>query len=424
MHQRLKDEAASPPLADDVPHVLLDERHVIVAANDAYCAATERRLDELLGVELLRAFPSAPGDPAGDASGVMRACLDHVLRSGLPHTVLALRHDIRLPSQGGRFVPREWTVSISPVLDGEGRAVGSRHRIDHVGWPTRRPGGSLEVHPSVRAEMTGLADHARRMAAERDVAVRDNQRLARALGAMVAPAPAMPASTGAADHRRRQLWDMVMLRHAGPVWGSWSRALCQTVVDVLPAVHGCGITVRGADGARTLLAASDSWAELLEALDETMGEGPATTAFWERVPTLVADLGSVQDWPAFGPAAVDAGCTGVSAFPISAGPVTVGALTLYLRQGRRLAAPGLRDATLLVDLATTVLLHDLDGLTTDPDGSPARAGVVAQAVGVVAGQVGVGVAEALSLLRARAFASGRLLDAVAGAVVAGIERVD
>lgn len=295
-----------------------------------------------------------------------------------------------------------------------------------AGGPGLVSGSAMAGLPAAASEEPELlARRARAIAQDREALVADNRRLVRALAAVVTPVTRLDVRVDVRAARRRQLWEMVMRRRSASLGHGWCRALSETAVDALPAVHGCAITAGWEGGGTTVLAATDSWVEWLTSLEETVAEGPTAAACRDQVPVLAEDLAAVGGrWPAYASLVPPTGCTGVVALPISSGAATAGALTVFLRRHRRLPAAALSDLLLLVDLATTVLLHDLDGLAEPGTPGSADGSEVARAVGLVVGRTGLDVGEAVSLLRARAFASGRLLTAVARSVVAGSETLD
>jgi len=133
-----------------------------------------------------------------------------------------------------------------------------------------------------------------------------------------------------------------------------------------------------------------------------------------------------ERWPAFLSAVSAVGVAAVFAFPLRMGAISLGALDLY-----RDAAGALRDhqlsAALLAAEAAGLALLSLQfaeetGLTLDESSSFQPQ--VHQATGMVMVQASVTIEQAFLLLRARAFASGRSLSAVAADVVARRLRFD
>ena len=96
----------------------------------------------------------------------------------------------------------------------------------------------------------------------------------------------------------------------------------------------------------------------------------------------------------------------------------MGVLDLFRDQPGLLGVPVLADALCFADAATAILLH-LQGDGPDEDGGDPPIAVltdraeVHQATGAIAEQAGVSLAQALVLLRARAFATERPIVALA-----------
>jgi hypothetical protein len=147
------------------------------------------------------------------------------------------------------------------------------------------------------------------------------------------------------------------------------------------------------------------------------------TGFWLGSPELVPDLElAAGRWPGFAPAAVAAGARAMFALPMQAGAIEVGVLTLYRARPGPLAAAELADAVVMAGIALQIVLDEAAGIRGQPgyrplDGLSDSRAEVYQAIGMVSVQLGVSLEEASVRLRARAFASGAELSAVADDVV-------
>lgn len=116
-------------------------------------------------------------------------------------------------------------------------------------------------------------------------------------------------------------------------------------------------------------------------------------------------------------------------FPLRVGGVHVGVLNLYRDTVGDLDRTDFADALALARIATHLVLELQSGL---PRGAlPARLAdvlddraVVHQAAGMIAAQTGGDVADALSRLRARAWALGRPIHDIASDVVSHLIRFD
>jgi hypothetical protein len=223
------------------------------------------------------------------------------------------------------------------------------------------------------------------------------------------------------NERAVKVWDWIAAVHEGDGPVSIA-ALCRAAVLAL-GVDGASVTAAGGAVAREPLFASDLVSARLEELQFTLGEGPGTDEFRLGSPTLIPDLASAAArWPGFVPAAVAAGARAIFSFPLQAGAIGVGALSLYRAKPGSLAAEELADVLVFADVALRLMLDASSGVTGSPgyrplDGlSDARA-EVHQATGMISVQLGVSLEEAFVRLRARAFASNAALADVAGAVV-------
>ena len=114
-------------------YLVLSPDLTIVAASDAYLAATMTVRDSICGRSLFEVFPDNPSEPSATGEANLRASLDHVRRELTTHTMAVQKYDIRRPeSQGGDFEVRYWNPANSPVLDEEGKLRYFIHRVEDV----------------------------------------------------------------------------------------------------------------------------------------------------------------------------------------------------------------------------------------------------------------------------------------------------
>lgn len=228
------------------------------------------------------------------------------------------------------------------------------------------------------------------------------------------------------DRVQRILADLESSDRVGHGRATLPEALCAACADALP-VTGVGLALMSERGPEGLVAATDGLARTMEDLQFDLGEGPCVDASSGGRPVLQPQLRqtAVSRWPGFGPAALDAGIEAIFAFPLQVGAIRLGVLDLYRDVPGTLSPVVLRDALAFADAATRILLY-LQGQM------PADGGLhpdlhlpqhdrpeVHQATGMVAVQAAVGLAEALLVLRARAFSDERSILAVARDVVSG-----
>ncbi|MBU2073301.1 MAG: GAF and ANTAR domain-containing protein [Actinobacteria bacterium] len=218
--------------------------------------------------------------------------------------------------------------------------------------------------------------------------------------------------------------------------------VCRDAVRRLGSVGGAALCLGQDELELDLVAGSDDAAVALERKQLDLGEGPCLDA--HRTGAIVHLTDPVDDrerWPLYSRAVQEAGVRAVLALPLRVGGIRLGALDLYLDRPGTLTGTELTWAVAYAETSVLVLLH-LHEEGRDPaaagtsapdvtwlsehlleddaflDAAFQGAPEVHQATGMVAVQADVTLTEALLLLRARAFASGRSLPEVARAVVA------
>jgi hypothetical protein len=203
----------------------------------------------------------------------------------------------------------------------------------------------------------------------------------------------------------------------------WAGVVCAVAVARL-GVDAAAVTVRTTVRTQQLVAATDEWAEALEELQYTVGEGPGVAAFASGEPVLVNDIGDVgvdgHRWPGFDGEAASAGMGAAFAFPLRVGATRLGTLALYRRTPAALDGEHLADAVALAALATTALLADAGGAEVAPWARadlPGHYDEVNIATGMLAGQLKISLDDASLRLRAHAFSHHLPLTEVAQAVL-------
>lgn len=209
-----------------------------------------------------------------------------------------------------------------------------------------------------------------------------------------------------------------------------TRRLCEVSAEVTGAT-GAGIMLMSGDMHRGSICSTDEVSALIERLQYDLGEGPCVDACRLDRPVAEADLAATgaTRWPAFTPAAVEAGARAAFGFPLQVGTVRLGALNLYCDEPRSLTDTEHADALLLATIAAEALLVMQAGAPGGQVAAELESGaelqyVVHQAAGMVAAQLGVSVVIALVRLRAYAFGNDRVLLEVARDVVARRLRFD
>ena len=209
-------------------------------------------------------------------------------------------------------------------------------------------------------------------------------------------------------------------RHGGQA----ADRLCEACVLLLD-VDAAAISLV-LDGANTgTLGSSGPPAKMYDELQFIHGEGPCLDAVAERAPVLVADLASPGElrWPAYGRAMLEHQIRGIYAMPVLAAGEYVGALDLFRSRPGDLVGEQLAGAVIAAELAGIPVLDlldvDLQAAVNDPTSTTwaelnalSRA-EVSQATGMLVAQLDVDPVEALTRLRAHAYAIGRSATDVA-----------
>jgi hypothetical protein len=231
-----------------------------------------------------------------------------------------------------------------------------------------------------------------------------------------------------AGNRTARVWSWIAAAREGDAPASLA-ALCRAATTRL-AVDGASVTAVAGLAVSEPLSATDELSARLEELLLTTGEGPGAEDFMFGSPMLIPDLTPVTErWPGFAPAAVAAGARALFAFPLQAGAIRAGVLSLYRARPGPLTTQQLADALVFADIALQLLLDSYAGISGSADYRPldglsdSRAEVY-QATGMISVQLDVSLEEALVRLRAHAFAAETSLDSVARDVVSRTLRFD
>ena len=205
----------------------------------------------------------------------------------------------------------------------------------------------------------------------------------------------------------------------------WSPARLCGVCPGMVGVNGAGVMLMSGDMPRGSLCATDEVSQLIEELQYTLGEGPCVDAYQQDEVVAEPDLADpvAPRWLAFTGPALRAGVRAVFGFPLRAGTVRLGALSLYRDSPGPLTGDQHADALVVAEVAARWVLEAQAGAPPGMVAAELDAGAdfhftVHNAAGIVSAQEGVSVTEALIRLRAFAFSSDRLLADVAQDVIA------
>ncbi len=188
--------------------------------------------------------------------------------------------------------------------------------------------------------------------------------------------PQGPARGEDAERMRERLVKVsawIAAAHAGDAPVSIA-ALCRAAVVRL-GVDGASVTAVSGPVAREPVFASDEVSARLEEFQFTTGEGPGADDFRLGSPMLIPELDSVAvRWPGFVSAAVAAGARAMFSFPLQAGAIQGGVLSLYRARPGPLGAEELADALVFADIALQLLLDVSSGIIGSPGYQPLDGG--------------------------------------------------
>jgi hypothetical protein len=178
-----------------------------------------------------------------------------------------------------------------------------------------------------------------------------------------------------------------------------------------------GLSLVAEDRVEVLAVSSDQVAATAQDVEFTVGEGPAHDATTSGGPVVGYGSALSRRWPHFAAAVACLGVRSVAAVPLSTEDGCLGALTVFDAPEPARSVPVL--SAVADALVHTALLVPGDGDALDLPvlaGAEDRA-VVHQASGMVAVRLGCTPEDALTLLRARAFAENQPVAAIAREIV-------
>jgi hypothetical protein len=232
------------------------------------------------------------------------------------------------------------------------------------------------------------------------------------------------------DNRLARIWGLVAEQAAGRGGRVAAGDVCAAAVTAAAAT-GAWLSAASGSEAGHLMRVTDEISGRLAELQLTLGEGPSLDASASGGPVLASDLADAESgrrWPAFAPAACQAGAAAVFAFPLVIGAIRAGALGLYRERPGALSDVQLGDALLFADTAALLLLDAgaqwPGGYEpgVGPGGQPADLALhraeIDQATGMLTEQLGVNITGAFVRLRAYAYANDLRLTDVAIDIVA------
>ncbi|KPI12002.1 GAF domain protein [Actinobacteria bacterium OK074] len=212
-----------------------------------------------------------------------------------------------------------------------------------------------------------------------------------------------------------RLQDSFALRASAWTGERDTRPRFMTVVAEACGTGSAAVSLLDTEQNQLAFAVSDQRSRAAQDLEYVLGEGPGQDAASQRRPVRVSGAGIEARWPGYGPSLISLGIASVAAVPLRTRDSCIGSLTVF--DPRPAVARPARLAEVAAALTRIVLL-DPDA---DPDlygGTDIRA-TVHQATGMLSVMLGCSVADALALIKARAFAEEVSPDTVARRIVHG-----
>ena len=193
-------------------------------------------------------------------------------------------------------------------------------------------------------------------------------------------------------------------------------------------VDGAGLSLVDTSRRRMPLGASSPSAETAERLQFTVGAGPCMTAHETREPVFAIEEDLRRRWPLFADLLVGATpYRAVVALPLRPAPAGVGTIDLFFERSDEVTGLDVFEALAVGELASSALSDAAVWSDWSPsDGPewlqgpvPQRRAAVWEAMSGVSLELETGAQEALSLIRARAYGTGRSVDDVATDLLSG-----
>jgi hypothetical protein len=198
-------------------------------------------------------------------------------------------------------------------------------------------------------------------------------------------------------------------------------------IDAVAAAIGlpsAAVILFGAQRGEAVVAASDATARAAHDCEFVLGGGPAHLALARGQTVQAAGTALCGRWPQYGPAVARLGVQAVIAVPLQP-PAGLGVVCTYdsqpaISDQAAMAAGKVADALPLTLSQAALGSRPGDGIPELPlFGEADFPAVVHQAAGMVSQQCRCGISDAMALLRARAFSTGRPAEEVAAGVVRG-----
>lgn len=111
---------------------LLSPELVILDVSNGYVDAIGRDPDQIIGRNIIEAFPENPRDPEDTGPRDLRISLEAVLANAEPDFMSPLRYDVEDPVRRGEFEQRYWAIANMPCCAADGRVRMIVHMAQEV----------------------------------------------------------------------------------------------------------------------------------------------------------------------------------------------------------------------------------------------------------------------------------------------------
>lgn len=215
--------------------------------------------------------------------------------------------------------------------------------------------------------------------------------------------------------------------------GPLAQRLCRAWTEGL-GIAAVSISVMTQHSSRQLLCASDATALRVEEIQFTVAQGPCITAAETGIPIAVRDYArDATPWPGFGAMLREQlpSVRSFYAFPMRLGQVVLGCIDVAGIVPGILDEGAVDEAAQAADMTAMALVSDpYSLLAPTPYLGALGSGQVGElhwlatsrAMGVLAAQKDLDIEDALALMRARAFGSGRTLVEVTADILAEFDK--
>jgi PAS domain-containing protein len=111
---------------------LLSPELVILDVSNGYLDAAGRRPEDIVGRNILEAFPENPRDPEDAGPRDLRESLETVVATNEPDHISPMRYDVEDPGNPGEFEERYWAIANTPVCTEDGKVCMIVHMAQEV----------------------------------------------------------------------------------------------------------------------------------------------------------------------------------------------------------------------------------------------------------------------------------------------------